>query len=256
MPAPIPIHAAVLRGAAGRLFEKHSTAMGKALLLLLSCGLPIVIMKASGDDLGTALVCFIGLGVCASFVLLLLIGGAWTMLARRLGIKPSRSLALLTEDARVKALRELPLAEWPSDVEVGGECALCLEAYVGGDRVRSLPCAHSFHMVCVDRWFASGAPTHRLVRTPASALARKARLRATNPLGSMRACSSPLGSMCACSALRRCDGAPATSLSNVQSRPPRPSDHGQRQRCQPGGRRWSAHGSGRAGGLRGGSQPQ
>lgn len=32
------------------------------------------------------------------------------------------------------------------------KCAICLEAAVPGDVLRTLPCVHSFHQVCVDVW--------------------------------------------------------------------------------------------------------
>ena len=49
------------------------------------------------------------------------------------------------------------------------ECVICLEAFSEGDRLRVLPCNHSFHIGCIDRWlsgshshfecFTSGCPT-------------------------------------------------------------------------------------------------
>lgn len=48
-------------------------------------------------------------------------------------------------------------------------CVICLETFVDGDRLRVLPCDHSFHVGCIDRWlsgshshhecFTSGCPT-------------------------------------------------------------------------------------------------
>jgi hypothetical protein len=48
-------------------------------------------------------------------------------------------------------------------------CVICLEAFAEGDRLRVLPCNHSFHIGCIDRWlsgshshyecFTSGCPT-------------------------------------------------------------------------------------------------
>lgn len=48
-------------------------------------------------------------------------------------------------------------------------CVICLEAFADGDRLRVLPCDHSFHVGCIDRWlsgshshhecFTSGCPT-------------------------------------------------------------------------------------------------
>ena len=52
---------------------------------------------------------------------------------------------------------------------VDTECVICLESFVDGDRLRVLPCNHSFHVGCIDRWlsgshshhecFTSGCPT-------------------------------------------------------------------------------------------------
>jgi len=58
-------------------------------------------------------------------------------------------------------------------------CVICLEKFVPGDRLRILPCTHSFHVGCIDRWlsgsnshadcFTSGCPTckkHPTIQEP------------------------------------------------------------------------------------------
>ena len=38
-------------------------------------------------------------------------------------------------------------------------CVICLEPFMDGDRLRVLPCNHSFHVGCIDRWL-SGSHSH------------------------------------------------------------------------------------------------
>lgn len=37
-------------------------------------------------------------------------------------------------------------------------CAVCCEAYVRGEELRTLPCFHSFHTQCIDQWLLSDMP--------------------------------------------------------------------------------------------------
>ncbi|CAI9098207.1 OLC1v1034816C1 [Oldenlandia corymbosa var. corymbosa] len=71
--------------------------------------------------------------------------------------------------------------------EYGGECPVCLSAFVEGDFVRQLSgCKHSFHVGCIDRWLVthsncpvcrasvpSLAPTGRLKRPATTQRARE-----------------------------------------------------------------------------------
>lgn len=53
--------------------------------------------------------------------------------------------------------------------KAGNVCVICLENFKNGDRLRVLPCCHSFHVGCIDRWLSgthsffdcdtSGCPT-------------------------------------------------------------------------------------------------
>ncbi|CAJ1392472.1 unnamed protein product [Effrenium voratum] len=43
----------------------------------------------------------------------------------------------------------------------GGEdktCVICQEAYEMGEEVRKLPCSHTYHRACIDRWLTTGGP--------------------------------------------------------------------------------------------------
>lgn len=63
-------------------------------------------------------------------------------------------------------IQEREAAAESNDADV---CVICLEHFVDGDRVRILPCTHSFHVGCIDRWLSgshsfddcvtSGCPT-------------------------------------------------------------------------------------------------
>jgi hypothetical protein len=66
----------------------------------------------------------------------------------------------MPKDAITLAVQSLPTRRFgqdsssSSDVDAVPECRLCLEDYVEGVILRSLPCGHTFHAGCIDRWLA------------------------------------------------------------------------------------------------------
>lgn len=39
------------------------------------------------------------------------------------------------------------------------QCMVCIENYVKGDKVRTMPCLHFFHSKCIDEWLLSRGKT-------------------------------------------------------------------------------------------------
>ncbi|XP_076921793.1 RING-H2 finger protein ATL80-like [Bidens hawaiensis] len=69
-----------------------------------------------------------------------------------------------------KVLNTLPkLTYSPENVKVS-DCAICLTDFAAGDEIRVLPkCGHSFHVICIDKWFGShsSCPSCRQILSPA-----------------------------------------------------------------------------------------
>ena len=45
-------------------------------------------------------------------------------------------------------------------ITVDDVCVICLESFIPGDRLRLLPCTHSFHVGCIDRWLSGSHSFH------------------------------------------------------------------------------------------------
>jgi len=78
---------------------------------------------------------------------------------RRYRIRHFSSRFLLNREARGLSSREvkaLPAVTYKScDTSGTDVCAICLESYEVGEKLRVLPCHHDFHALCVDKWLTT-----------------------------------------------------------------------------------------------------
>ncbi|MCD7473358.1 Receptor y region, transmembrane domain- and RING domain-containing protein 2 [Datura stramonium] len=97
----------------------------------------------------------------------------------------------------VKAMPSLIFTSVVEDNSTSVTCAICLEDYNVGDKLRILPCRHKFHTVCVDAWLTSW-------RTFCPVCKRDARTRTGDPPASESTplLSSSLRSVSSMSSLR------------------------------------------------------
>lgn len=65
---------------------------------------------------------------------------------------PGLFLTPSQRDAVEGLIQQLPKFRLKTVPTECSECPICLEEFHGGDEVRGMPCAHNFHVDCIDEW--------------------------------------------------------------------------------------------------------
>lgn len=97
--------------------------------------------------------------VSVSFIILMLISLAWLIfyyIQRFRYIHTKDLLARRLCNAARRALDKIPTKTLKQDDKDSGEfencCAVCIESFKVGEIIRTLPCTHTFHKLCIDPW--------------------------------------------------------------------------------------------------------
>uniref|UniRef100_A0A368UJG3 RING-type domain-containing protein n=1 Tax=Glycine max TaxID=3847 RepID=A0A368UJG3_SOYBN len=72
--------------------------------------------------------------------------------ARMLGAQEGIPVSAFGREAVEALIQELPSFRLTAVPTNCSECLICLEEFHVGNQVRGLPCAHNFHVECIDEW--------------------------------------------------------------------------------------------------------
>eukprot|EP00250_Pteridium_aquilinum_P009830 c18967_g1_i1 orf=323-1369(-) len=101
--------------------------------------------------------------MAVSFISLLAVSAVLStfFFVRRQRLRRNGSQHLLNESSALtkSELKAFPVSVFSKTVNVDLEtCAICLEEYINGDKLRVLSCSHEFHMACIDQWLTTRRP--------------------------------------------------------------------------------------------------
>lgn len=101
--------------------------------------------------------------VAVSFISLLAVSAVLStfFFVRRQRLRRNGSQFLLQESSALTKgeLRAFPVSVFSIKDNMNLEtCAICLEEYANGEKLRTLPCNHEFHMSCIDQWLTTRRP--------------------------------------------------------------------------------------------------
>lgn len=101
--------------------------------------------------------------MAVSFISLLAVSAVLStfFFVRRQRLRRTNSQLLSHESPALSKgdLKAFPVSVFNKKDNVNFEtCAICLEEYLNGEKLRVLPCNHEFHMSCIDQWLTTRRP--------------------------------------------------------------------------------------------------